>query len=80
MPLKDCKYIDSDHLCYIYVASYPSPADVSPQIPYILLFKLVQKTCTKLNMSLISHMKNMVMKMFSSTKHEAKMTVQKIEQ
>ena len=45
------KYTDSDHLCYVYLASYPSPADLSTEGQYLVLwvlpFKLVQKTCTK---------------------------------
>ena len=45
------KYIDSNHLCYIYLASFTSPANLFPEswylVPLILPSKLVQKTCTK---------------------------------
>ena len=45
------KTIDSDHLCYISLTSYPSPEDLSPKsrylVPLILTLKLVQKSCTK---------------------------------
>ena len=44
--------IDSDHLCYIYLAIYYSPAGLSYEsiylVPWVLPLKLVQKTCTKL--------------------------------
>ena len=46
-----CHNIDSDHLCYICLASFTSPANLFPEsqylVPEVLLFKLVQKTCTK---------------------------------
>ena len=45
------KYIDADHLCYIYLASYSSPTNLSLEslylFPLVLSFKLVQKTCFK---------------------------------
>ena len=47
------KYFDSDHMCYIYIASYSSPADLSPEslslVRIWLPFNLVQKICTKCN-------------------------------
>ena len=43
--------MDSDHLCYIYLESFTSPADLSTESGYlvslVLPFKLLQKTCTK---------------------------------
>ena len=29
------KYIESDHLCYIYLVSYPSPADLPKESLYL---------------------------------------------
>ena len=40
-------YIDTDPLCYIYLASFASPKDLSSEsqylFPLVILFKLVQK-------------------------------------
>ena len=38
-------HIESDHLCYIYLASCPSPSDLSPESPYLV--PQVVQACTK---------------------------------
>ena len=47
--MKREKKIDSDHLSYIYLAIYPSPAELFLErqylVPQVLPLKLVQKFC-----------------------------------